>query len=91
MSSEKGRCDAHVLLNVHVNATGTTNSDANMIDSKILLGELTHILVEGSGEEQIAVISIFISVTTSHDLTHVFFPIVVQHLISLVNDGEANS
>ena len=91
MDDRRGCSCTHVLLHVHVNRTGTTNTDANVIDGEVLLGELSHVFVEGSGEEQIAMISILVGVAASHYLPHLFFPIIVQHLIGLVDDSEANS
>ena len=74
-----------------MNGTGTTDADANVIDGEILLSKLPHVLVKGGREEQIAMIGIFVGVAASHDLPHLLFPVVVQHLVSFVNDGEANS
>jgi hypothetical protein len=38
----------YVLLDVGMSRTSTTNADANVIVTKVLLGQLAHVLIEGS-------------------------------------------
>ena len=60
-----------------------------MIVGEELLGKLAHVLVEGGREEEIAAISVLVSVTARQDLAHFFLPIIMKHLVSLVNDEES--
>lgn len=52
----------YVLFDVGVSRPGTTNADADVIVTKVLLGQLAHVLVEGGGEEKVAMITILIGV-----------------------------
>lgn len=69
--------------------TCAANADADVVVGEVLLGELAHVLVECCREQEIAMITILIGVTTGHDLRHLFLPIVVKHLVSFVNDSVA--
>ena len=66
---------------------GTTNADADVVVGEVLLGELAYVLVEGRREQEIAMITILIGITSRHDLAHLFLPVIVEHLVSFVDDG----
>ncbi len=69
----------------------TTNADADVVISKVFLGKLSHVLVEGGREQEVAMITILVGVTTRHDLGHLLFPVVVKHLIGFIDDGVSGS
>jgi len=51
-----------MLLHVGMRTSSTANSDPNMIVAEVFLGQTSHVLVEGRGEEEIAVIPIFVGI-----------------------------
>lgn len=78
---------AYLLSDVHVRRAGTTNANTDMIIGEILLGQLSHVLVESGREQEITMITVLVGVTTRHDLRHLFIPVIVKHLVGFVNDG----
>lgn len=89
------------LLDVLVRTTSTTNTNANVIMSEMLSGEVASNLGEGSGKHHVGDVALILiyaasvgveerrgrrRTTALHDLLQLSFPVGLEHLISFVND-----
>ena len=57
---ERGR--DHLLLDVRVCRTSTTDANADVVGGEILLCDSSHLFVESSREQEIAVIAVLIGI-----------------------------